>query len=169
MDRYALHEATAAVFALVDATNEFIASSAPWALAKDPARADALTGVLYDAAEALRIAAVLLLPVMPTCAAEILRRAGDARPASDVRLTDAEWRNATARTLVKGPALWPRLEIQSAPDAAVETAVTDPIVPGPAPDAPAAPAHRRTCRTAHRSRTGAPVARPTRASASISS
>ena len=68
---------------------------------------------------------------MPTCAAEILRRAGDSRPASDVRLTDAEWRNATARTLVKGPALWPRLEIQPAPDAAVETAVTDPIVPGP--------------------------------------
>jgi methionyl-tRNA synthetase len=141
MDRYALHEATAAVFALVDATNEFIASSAPWALAKDPARADALTGVLYDAAEALRIAAVLLLPVMPTCAAEILRRAGDSRPASDVRLADAEWRNATARTLVKGPALWPRLEIQSAPGAAVETAVTDPIVPGPPqpPNAPSAP------------------------------
>jgi len=139
MERYALHEATAAVFALVDATNEFITSSAPWALAKDPARADALTGVLYDAAEALRIAAVLLLPVMPTCAAEILRRAGDSRPASDVRLTDAEWRNATARTLVKGPALWPRLEIQSAPDAAGETAVTDPTVPGQAPDAPNAP------------------------------
>ena len=147
MDRYALHEATAAVFALVDATNEFIASSAPWALAKEPARADALTGVLYDAAEALRIAAVLLLPVMPTCAAEILRRAGDSRATSDVRLTDAEWRNATARTLVKGPALWPRLEIEPAPDAAVETAVTDPIVPGPpapvaprlAPVAPAAP------------------------------
>jgi methionyl-tRNA synthetase len=141
MDRYALHEATAAVFALVDATNEFIASSAPWALAKDPARADALTGVLYDAAEALRIAAVLLLPVMPACAAEILRRAGDARPASDVRLTDAEWQNATARTLVKGPSLWPRLEIQSAPAAAVETAVTDPNTPAPgvAPSAPVAP------------------------------
>jgi len=140
MERYALHEATAAVFALVDATNEFITSSAPWALAKDPARADALTGVLYDAAEALRIAAVLLLPVMPTCAAEILRRAGDSGSTSGARLTDAEWRNATARTLVKGPALWPRLEIEPAPDAAVETAVTDPIVPGPAPNAPGAPA-----------------------------
>ena len=53
------------------------------------------------------------------------RRRPARRP--DVRLTDAAWRNATARTLVKGPALWPRLEIQPAPDAAVETAVTDPM------------------------------------------
>jgi methionyl-tRNA synthetase len=127
MERYALHEAASAVFALVDATNEFITSAEPWTLAKDAARADALTGVLYDAAEALRIAAVLLLPVMPTCAAEILRRAGDSRPAADVRLSDAEWRNAAARTLVKGPAIWPRLDIQEAAVASGEAPVSDPI------------------------------------------
>jgi methionyl-tRNA synthetase len=127
MERYALHEAASAVFVLVDATNEFITSAEPWTLAKDAARADALTGVLYDAAEALRIAAVLLLPVMPTCAAEILRRAGDSRPAADVRLSDAEWRNAAARTLVKGPAIWPRLDIQEAAVASGEAPVSDPI------------------------------------------
>ena len=42
-------------------------------------RTQQLTDVLYDAAEAVRIAAVLLLPVMPASAAEILRRMGDQR------------------------------------------------------------------------------------------
>ena len=89
MDRHALHEAAAAAFRLVSATNEFVAASQPWALAKDPAREAELNGVLYDAAEAVRIAAVLLQPVMPASAAEILRagrrhRAGR-RPAPERR------------------------------------------------------------------------------------
>ena len=36
MDRHALHDAVAAAFRLVSATNEFVAASQPWALAKDP-------------------------------------------------------------------------------------------------------------------------------------
>jgi hypothetical protein len=45
----------AAAYRIVDATNEYIASNAPWALAKDPSKADALSQVLYDSAEALRL------------------------------------------------------------------------------------------------------------------
>ena len=37
MERYALHEAAFAAFSIVDATNEFIAASEPWTIAKDPA------------------------------------------------------------------------------------------------------------------------------------
>ncbi len=54
-----------AAFDLVNAVNEFITASEPWVLAKDESKADRLSQVLYDAAEATRIAAVLLLPVMP--------------------------------------------------------------------------------------------------------
>ena len=36
MERFALHEGAFAAFRLVDATNEFIAESAPWVLARDP-------------------------------------------------------------------------------------------------------------------------------------
>ena len=46
--RYALHEGVAAAFGIVDAANEYIAETAPWALAKDPANADRLSGVLFD-------------------------------------------------------------------------------------------------------------------------
>src|SRR5439155_16034164 len=76
MDAFALHEGAAAAFRLIDATNEFIAATAPWTLAKDPAQADRLTRVLFDATEAIRLAAVLLEPIMPTSCREILRRVG---------------------------------------------------------------------------------------------
>ena len=79
--RFALHEGVAAAFQIVDAANEFIAETAPWALAKEPANAARLDAVLFDVAEAVRVAAVLLLPVMPASAAEILRRVGETTPA----------------------------------------------------------------------------------------
>jgi methionyl-tRNA synthetase len=109
MDGLALHEGAAAAFALVDATNEFIAETAPWALAKDPANADRLTQVLFDAAEAIRVAAVLLTPFMPKSAAEILRRVGAGRsmPVLDY---DTPWRNDGERRIIQDTALWPRKE-----------------------------------------------------------
>jgi methionyl-tRNA synthetase len=137
MEGFALHEAAFAAFSIVDATNAFIAASEPWTLAKDPARAETLTQVLCDAAEALRIAAVLLLPVMPTTAAEILRRAGEPTAAGAITFDrDTAWKATLARTLVKGPAIWPRLDGNSAaaPAAGVVT-VTDPTAPPATPPA----------------------------------
>jgi methionyl-tRNA synthetase len=131
MDRFALHEAVAAIFKLVDAANEHIAETEPWTLAKDPAQAERLDRVLYDVAEAVRIAAILLLPTMPKSAAEILRRVGETRALSEMRLTDARWRAEGERTVSRGEALWPRLE----PKKANETAMTE-----NRPDIPAAPA-----------------------------
>ena len=89
MDAFALERGVAAAFRIVDAANEYIASTEPWALARDTARAGELTQVLFDVAEAVRVAAILLLPVMPQSAAEILRRVGETRPAGDLRLDDA--------------------------------------------------------------------------------
>ena len=86
MDAFAIERGAAAAFQIVDAANEFIASSEPWAIARDEARAAELSQVLFDVAEAVRVAAVLLLPVMPKSAAEILRRVGETRPAGDIRL-----------------------------------------------------------------------------------
>ena len=110
MDVYALHEAIAAAFTLVDAANEYIAETEPWTLAKDPAKSERLDRVLYDVAEAVRIAAILFLPAMPASAAEILRRVGETRSASDLRLGEAQWQPEGEKVLAKGEALWPRLE-----------------------------------------------------------
>jgi len=61
-------------------------------LARDPSRSGALNQVLFDVAEAVRIAAVLLLPIMPTSAAEILRRVGEGKRVADIRVSDGAWR-----------------------------------------------------------------------------
>jgi methionyl-tRNA synthetase len=111
MDVFALHEGAAAVFRLIDATNEFIAETEPWALARDPASADRLTSVLFDSVEAVRLAAVLLLPIVPASAAEILRRVGDNRRPAALRLdSDGTWSAAGERLIVRGDPMWPRLE-----------------------------------------------------------
>src|SRR5262245_3480131 len=98
MDAFAIHEGAAAAFRLIDATNEFIAATTPWALAKDPAAADRLTQVLFDAAEAIRLSAVLLEPVMPGSCREILRRVG--APQQGLNFDrDGRWRNDGERVL----------------------------------------------------------------------
>jgi methionyl-tRNA synthetase len=110
MERLALHEAANAAFRLVDATNEFITSTEPWVLARDPANADRVSQILYEVAEAVRIGAIMLLPVMPGSAAEILRRVGAPKSAADHRFAeDARWNAAGSRRTTKGEALWPRL------------------------------------------------------------
>jgi methionyl-tRNA synthetase len=108
MDAFALEGGAAAAFRIVDAANEYIAETEPWALAREEANADRLSQVLFDVAEAVRIAAILLLPIMPHSSAEILRRVGAGTRA--VRLDDAVWRNEGERLVVKGEALWPRSE-----------------------------------------------------------
>jgi len=111
MDTFALHEGAAAAFQLVDATNEYIAQTAPWALAKDAANSAALDEVLFNVAEAIRVSAVLLTPVMPKSCAEILRRFGDRTAEGQLRLDrDGRWRHEGVREISKGPALWPRAE-----------------------------------------------------------
>ncbi len=115
MDQLAIHEGPAAAFRIIDATNEYIAETAPWTLAKNPAHADQLTQVLYDSAEAVRVAAVLLSPVMPEATAEILRRVGSVEP--NLRLDrDGVWRNHGERVLTVDGPLWPRKEITVSAD-----------------------------------------------------
>ena len=133
MDQYALHQGVAAAFDVIDATNEFIATAEPWAVAKDPSRASDLDRVLYEIGEAIRVAAVLLLPVMPASCAEVLRRVGEHRPVDTLRLDDAAWSTTEERQIAKGDPLWPRLEPR--PEEAIRMdqseTTTPPIVPKP--------------------------------------
>jgi methionyl-tRNA synthetase len=132
MDQLALEGGAAAAFRLVDATNEFIAAREPWTLARDEQRAGDLDAVLWDASEALRIAALLLTPIMPASTAEILGRLGVADPEGEALARAIEWRPDGERQTVRKDAMWPRLE---AP--AKETNVTDqPTTPVPGPAGP---------------------------------
>jgi len=110
LDDYELHTGVAAAFELVDATNEFIARSEPWSMAKDPDGRHDLDQALFDMVEAVRVAALLLWPVMPSSAAEIWRRMGTTTSITDARLdTAVRWQTAE-RQIMTGPPLWPRIE-----------------------------------------------------------
>jgi methionyl-tRNA synthetase len=143
MDAFALEQGVAAAFRIVDAANEYIAETEPWKLAKDAANDTRLSQVLFDVAEAVRVAAILLLPVIPASAAEILRRVGEPKPAAEARLDDAVWRHAGERAVLKGGALWPRAESEgtSPPDPQVRRGTRSNQVSEQQPAPPATPAN----------------------------
>jgi methionyl-tRNA synthetase len=135
MDVFALERGAAAAYGLIDRTNEFIAASEPWALAKDSQKAAQLDQVLWDASEALRIATVMLAPFMPRSTTEILRRLGEPAAAAAA----LEWRAGGARTIDKGANLWPRLEVTNVSDQKIPEVVPG-VTPGAGTHSPQQPA-----------------------------
>jgi methionyl-tRNA synthetase len=70
MGEQAIHNALAAIFAVVAEANRYFAGQEPWALKKtDPARMEA---VLYTTAETVRRVAILCQPYIPGSAAKLL-------------------------------------------------------------------------------------------------
>ena len=65
IDAFAIHEALASIWELVDALNGYITEQQPWVLAKDESQRDRLGTVLYTVSEGLRVLAELLHPVIP--------------------------------------------------------------------------------------------------------
>jgi methionyl-tRNA synthetase len=108
-----------------------------------------LDEALWTSAEALRIATVLLGPVIPKSAEEILDRLGaPVRRVDDLRLDqDGTVITTGERTIERRPALWPRLEAPAeAPVTTKEMGVSEnvnepvTIAPSGPPAAAAAPA-----------------------------
>jgi len=113
MDAFEFHNALAAVWELVRRANLYIEESAPWKLAKDPAKGARLQTVLYNVVETLRIVAVLVSPVMPAKAEELSLAVGAAQEADGMQYDrDTAWRPDPApgcRLRVERP-LFPRVE-----------------------------------------------------------
>jgi len=97
-----VHEAIEEVLIFVRRVNKFIESQAPWKLMKtDPALAG---GVVYTAAEALRISALFLLPVMPERCGVVLDVLGAGQ-------STLKWGGLKPGTRLKShPPLFPRIE-----------------------------------------------------------
>ena len=72
MDSYHIADATAAVFDLFGRANKYIDETTPWTLAKDEANKERLGTVMYNLLEAIRWGAVMLLPLLPATAEEVL-------------------------------------------------------------------------------------------------
>lgn len=96
---------------LIKEANKYIELSAPWALAKDEAQAGRLAAVLYNALEAVRIAAMYTAPVMPNTSAEVWRRLGlGAIHAVDTLEELTKWGQLpVGNSVEKGDPLFPRI------------------------------------------------------------
>ena len=129
MDTLSLDVACAEAFRLIDAANEYIAASVPWTLAKED-RQPELDQALWTMAEATRLAAVLLAPVMPSSSEEILARLdAPVRHVAQLRLAaDGQFIATGERRLQRRDALWPRLESEPADSPAVSTSIKESVV-----------------------------------------
>jgi len=77
LERYELSVACDAAWEYVRAANRRIEETAPWKLARDPAKRGELESVLYDLASAISGIAVLLYPYMPSSCEKIWKAFGN--------------------------------------------------------------------------------------------
>ena len=98
-DAFEFSSALREIWALISTLNKYIVAREPWALAKDPASRPLLDTTLYNAADALRVVAALVDPVMPSTAARIRAMLG---------MAEAEtWTGLAVGTLGAGNTLGP--------------------------------------------------------------
>jgi methionyl-tRNA synthetase len=74
-DDLQFNKALEVIFAFIDSCNAFIAEKQPWKLAKEE-KQDELASVLYSVTESLRIAGILLFPIIPTASIELRKQLG---------------------------------------------------------------------------------------------
>jgi methionyl-tRNA synthetase len=115
IERFAIHDAIAHIWTIVDELNGYITAQEPWALAKGDANRARLGTVLYTASEGLRALAVLLAPVMPKATAKLWHALGvdellGALEAQGIREAGA-WGALTPGTAIRPlEALFPRID-----------------------------------------------------------
>ena len=153
-ESYALQTGLQRVSELVSALNRHIVQHEPWKMARDPAQARRLDDLLYAVAEGLRIAAVLLAPVIPRAAQTLYASVGGKGAVSAVSLAAFQWGGLEpGARIVRGAALFPRIDKAAHLKAAVpagapaSAAVKEPRMeptdnpkenpPAPAPASPA--------------------------------
>jgi methionyl-tRNA synthetase len=101
------------VWEFVRRLNRYVEEEAPWKLAKDEAAGERLDFVLHGLACGLRLVALVLYPVVPGTAVEILRRLGQASGPADLLLAQARWDGLVPAAVVSGPPLFPRIEAEA--------------------------------------------------------
>jgi methionyl-tRNA synthetase len=114
MDVLEIHNGLAEIFAVIRDANRYLEEKAPWSLVKSAGGKEQAAAVLFDVAEVLRNAGLLLYPFIPAKAQEIWTRLGiaDEMAAADFDATlgwRASWRGLAAE-IGELKSLFPRIE-----------------------------------------------------------
>ena len=103
-----------AIWAMLSTVDKYIVECKPWVLAKnsDAESQATLRETLYNSAEVVRIACVLLHPVMPKATATIWKQLSQTTPLGEVQLSGVRWGQLQAGIKVgEASAVFPRLGV----------------------------------------------------------
>jgi methionyl-tRNA synthetase len=146
-DDFEFSKGLEAVWALISAVDKFIVEQAPWKQARSNEEAiqRQLNTTLYTAAEALRIVAALLYPVLPESTRKIWSQLGMPDPIEAERFETLAWGGLkSGQKIGEISGVFPRIELKPAVDKMREleaevTAAQQVLMgkkPEPAPDGP---------------------------------
>ncbi len=76
IESWELNVALESIWLLVRRVNQYLEERKPWSLAKDPEKAGELDTTLWSAAEATRIAGLLLAPFIPETSDKLMDQLG---------------------------------------------------------------------------------------------
>ena len=110
MDANRVQEGAAQLVALASAANRYVEETAPYKLAKEPARAAELDSVLANLARTVGRLAVLAQPFVPTTAETVWGTLGPSpsQPLASIRLPDVGTLDLAGRHILKPPILFPK-------------------------------------------------------------
>lgn len=110
LDSFDFSGATEEIWNLISVVDKFISDAKPWDLAADESKKARLAQVLYDAAETLRIVAMLAHPVIPDATQRTWEQLGQTGKLADVRVDRLEWGGLAPGTKISKPeAVFPRV------------------------------------------------------------
>jgi methionyl-tRNA synthetase len=111
-DAQAMHLALEAIWLMLGAANRYFSAQEPWVLRKSEAAADQerFGTVLYTTLEVVRIAALLIQPVMPQSAATLLDLLG--QPVDQRQFTAVGTRIVPGTPLPKPEGVFPRYQVE---------------------------------------------------------
>src|SRR6266566_2909394 len=111
LENWEIGHALGIVWNFVHRTNQYIEQSEPWKLARQPAQESRLNTVLYSAAEATRLLAILLAPYIPSTSDRILSQLGLAPVQEAAWVNQGTWGSQPLTHVAPGPLLFPRIEV----------------------------------------------------------
>ncbi|HEX4133212.1 MAG TPA: methionine--tRNA ligase [Bryobacteraceae bacterium] len=118
-DAFEFSRGLEAIWSMLSGVDKFIVEQAPWKLAKsaEPDAAQQLDDALYASAEMLRVAIVLLYPVLPESTANIWAQLGMTQSIEELQIANLAWGQLMPGQKIGMIApVFPRIEAKSAID-----------------------------------------------------
>jgi methionyl-tRNA synthetase len=112
MEEFAFQKALAGIWAFIGTVNRYVDASAPWALAKDPAKRARLERVLATLADSLGFLGIVLEPFLPDAARKIREAIGAGGPLTLEAAVVGRLGSVPRVTKISG--LFPRVDTKAA-------------------------------------------------------